>query len=130
MRKIAVGLLVGLCVVGTAAAETLETARAKFEARNPQALPALEQLAKASPKDAEVLLLLGRAQARAKQLETAEKTLENAVELNPQSAEAHFRLGQVYGARINQVSMFGKMSMAKQIRESFQRAIDLPLIPN
>lgn len=119
------GMLVCLCMAGPVSAETVDSARAKFEARQPDARAVIETLAKANPRDPAALVLLGRAQARARQFEAAVKTLEQAVALAPAMAEAHFRLGEAYVGRVSEAGMLGKLSIAGKIRGSFQKAVEL-----
>lgn len=123
--SVLLGVLAGLCMAGVVSAETLESAQTKFEARDPNVLPAIEMLAKANPSDVTALVLLGSAQSRARQFEAAVKTLDRAVALAPDMAEAHFRLGEAYAGRVNEVSMFSKLSIAGKIRDGFQKAVEL-----
>lgn len=118
-------VLTGLLFIGAAAASSFEEARAGFEARDPQALAMLESVVADAPEDAQALLLLGRAQLRARRVEAGVSTLEKAVKLAPGDAEVRYRLGQAYGARIEEVGLLSKMAMAGRLRGSLEKAIEL-----
>lgn len=73
----------------------------------------------------EELLRLGRAQIDSGKSGEAIKTLERAVKANPQSAEAHFRLGNALGAEAGKASVLRKPGLAKRLKAEFEKAVEL-----
>ncbi len=71
------------------------------------------------------LLRTGRAQADSGKADEAVKTFERAVKLNPQSAEAHMRLGSALGSVAQKVSVIRQPFVAKRIKAEFERAVEL-----
>lgn len=67
----------------------------------------------------------GRAALQRNDAEAARKLLEQAVAQNPNSAEAHYLLGDAYGTLISTASMFSKPGLAKKTHEELDRAIQL-----
>jgi predicted Zn-dependent protease len=103
-------------------ADSLEAPRQLLERFDPSALPALQQVAKAEPKNVEALRLLGIAQLRAGKAGDAVDTLERAVKLEPQNPKLFHLLGQAYGSNINNVGMLSKLGYAGKIRGAFEKA--------
>ncbi len=124
MRRLLAILVLALLPL-LAAADSLETPRRLFEGFDPNALAALQDLTRSEPGNAEAWSLLGRAQLRAGDAESAVESLERAVELEPERAERHYLLGQAYGSNINNVGMLSKLGYAGKIRDAFARAIEL-----
>ena len=67
----------------------------------------------------------GRAALQRNDPEAAAKLFEQAVAQNPNSAEAHYLLGNAYGMQTEKASIFSKASLATKTRDEFQRAIQL-----
>lgn len=112
-------------MVGLAEAATVADVQALLKTRDKSALPAAEALVKAEPKNAEAWVALTQARVYAKQYEKAVAAGEKATALAPNSAQAHYWLGNALGNRIGQVGMLGKMSMAPDLRDAFERAVKL-----
>lgn len=55
----------------------------------------------------------------------AVRLLETCVKENPQSADAHYWLGDAYGFQARHVSMFAAMSLAKKIKSELDTAVRL-----
>jgi tetratricopeptide (TPR) repeat protein len=79
----------------------------------------------ALPAAADTLLEQGKAALNAGDSEKAADLLEKAVAQNPNSSEAHLRLGQAYGNQAQKASIFGKASLAKKTQGEFEKAVDL-----
>ena len=77
------------------------------------------------PGDVESRILLGRAQLERGDPATAVETLERAVHDAPDSAEAHYRLGQARTALLPEVGFFRRMSLGSDVGEAFARAVAL-----
>ena len=75
--------------------------------------------------DAEALLILGRIAMAQNDSETAADYLEKAVQLKPNSAPAHFALGQAYGNQAQSANMFKQASLATKTKSEFERAVEL-----
>jgi predicted Zn-dependent protease len=106
-------------------ADSLDTPRQLLESFDSDALPALQQVAKAEPKNVEALRLLGIAQLRAGKPADAVASLERAAKLDPRNAQLFHLLAQAYASNVNNVGMLSKLSYAGKIRGSFQKAVDL-----
>lgn len=50
---------------------------------------------------------------------------ERAVELEPNNADYHFRLGQLYGEDAKQASIFRKPFLAGKVKEQFEKTVEL-----
>ncbi len=128
MRRLYVALNLALLLVCTAPmamAKTLPEVKAMVESRAPGTLPVAEALVKAEPKNSEAWILLARARIQAKQLEKAIDAGAQATTLAPNSAQAFYWLGNAYGARIDEVGMLSKMTMAPKLRDAFETAVKL-----
>lgn len=99
--------------------------QALLKSRSPSALAAAEALVKAEPKNGSAWVALTQARVYAKRNEKAVEAGERAVELAPNDAQAHFWLGNAIGNRIGEVGMIGKMSLAPDLRDAFERAVKL-----
>ncbi len=112
-------------VAGEAQASTVAQVQSMLKSRDKGALAAAEALTKAQPKNADAWIVLTQARIFAKQYEKAVVAGEKAVELAPDNAQSHYWLGNALGNRIGQVGMIGKMSMAPDLRDAFERAVKL-----
>ncbi|MFQ5702022.1 MAG: tetratricopeptide repeat protein [Acidobacteriota bacterium] len=90
-----------------------------------EAAAILEPLLAGHPRDARAMALLGRIRAAQDKLDEAIELLEKAVELDPNSSEYHYRLGEAYADEVDHVNMFRKLSIARRIRSNLQTAIEL-----
>jgi tetratricopeptide (TPR) repeat protein len=71
------------------------------------------------------LLKTGRAQLDSGKSGDAVKTLERAVKMNPQSAEAHFRLGNALGSEAGKANPLRQPFLAKRLKAEFEKAVEL-----
>jgi Tfp pilus assembly protein PilF len=71
------------------------------------------------------LLDQGRAAMQRNDYETAANLLEKAVAQNPNSAEAHFLLGEAYGTLAQNANIFRQASLASKTHREFARAVEL-----
>lgn len=81
-------------------------------------------LEKASKKDFDNLLLLGRSYFELKKFGDAVDVLDSATQVTPKSSEAQLWLGRAYGrlAESNKLLAFGR---ARKARAAFERAVQL-----
>ena len=111
--------------VSSATAATLPEVQSLLEKRAPAALAAAESLVKAEPANGEAWVALTRARVYAGQYEKAVNAGEKATALAPKNAQAFFWLGNALGNRIGQVGMIGKMSLAPDLRDALEQAVQL-----
>jgi tetratricopeptide (TPR) repeat protein len=98
---------------------------ALLKKRDPQALAQAEALTEAQDGSAAAWVLLTRAQMQAGKFDDATDSAEEAVDRDPNNAQAQFWLGNALGARIGQVNMLRKMAMAPDLRDAFEAAVRL-----
>jgi tetratricopeptide (TPR) repeat protein len=108
-----------------AAAATVAEADAWLKARDARAAPAITALLKANPKSAEVHILHARLLLQQDKGDDAIDAAAEAVDLAPDSAQAHYWLGNAYGNRITRVGTLSQGFMAPKLRDAFERAIAL-----
>jgi len=87
-----------------------------------QAVELLRQEAKASPRDAEIRFLLGKAYLKVQDWKAAVTEMEKAVELEPSNARYHQWLGRASGERASRAFITTAYSMAKQVVKEFEAA--------
>lgn len=107
------------------AAASVEDAGTWLQAKDPRAPAAIEALVKSQPGSAAVRILETRLRLQQGRAEDAVDAAEEAVDLAPEDAQAHYWLGNAYGTRIGQVGMLSKAMMAPKIRDAFERAVKL-----
>lgn len=107
-------------------AQTATDAVAAFEARRyDQAEAAFRAILSANPEDPTALQYLGRAALRKGDDAGAARYLEQAVRAEPSNAAHHLWLGRAYAAAALHASLFRRASLARKIRSSFERAVEL-----
>jgi len=90
-----------------------------------EALPILEQQVRQSPNDAAGYNLLCRAYFMMEEWDRGISNCERARNLDPQSSLYHLWLGRIYGEKADRVSFFSAAGLAKKVRTSFERAVEL-----
>lgn len=123
MRRLIV--LATLWLPLASAAATLADAETWLVAKDPRAAPAIAALAREQPRSPEVRVLQVRLLLQQGQPEQAVDAAEEAVELGPESAQAHYWLGNAYGMRIGQLGSVRQAMMAPRLRDAFERALAL-----
>lgn len=120
-------LVLALCVAGLSAPAfaSVTDIEALLKARDPVALARAQTFVEANRANARAWVLLARAQLQKGEAAKAVDSAEQAVELAPNDAQAHFWLGNSLGMRIGQVNMLRKMSMAPDLRDAFEAAVRL-----
>ncbi len=104
-------------------AEELESALG-----NPRALELRQMLAECAagdPQDPRVLLALGRGFLRGGDENRAVFWFEHAAKLEPTCSECQLWLGRAYGAQALQAPLLRQTTIAKKVRKSFERAVEL-----
>lgn len=120
MRFLFSCLLLFATSVSSVFAITSQDVKLLVEARDKKALASADALAKAEPKNAEAWVLLARARLQTSKAGEAVAAAEKAIELAPNNSQGYFWLGNAYGARIGEVGMFSKMTMAPKLRDAFE----------
>ncbi|HEX5756494.1 MAG TPA: hypothetical protein VFY12_09090, partial [Arenimonas sp.] len=114
-----------LAAVAPAFAKDAAEVRALFDARDPQAPALIAALLKANPANLDAQVLQIRLLLREGKAEDAVDMAEELVDAQPNSALAHYWLGNSFGNRIGQVGMFSKLLMAPKLRDAYETAIKL-----
>lgn len=119
---IVAALVLALVVPLRATAGSLEL----FEAGDfgPAAEAAREELA-GNPASLIAMLVLGRSQLTLDQPKAAVETLRQAATRHPDSAEAHYRLGQALTLHVAESSTWRRMVLSDDIGAAFGRAVEL-----
>ncbi|MFY2765314.1 tetratricopeptide repeat protein [Arenimonas sp. MALMAid1274] len=107
------------------AADPVADAAALLKAKDPRAEATIKGLVKSQPRNPEVHILQARLWLQKGEAEEAVDAAERAVDLAPDSAQAHYWLGNSYGNRIGQVGMLSQAMMAPKLRDAFERAVQL-----
>ncbi|MEM7354040.1 MAG: tetratricopeptide repeat protein, partial [Acidobacteriota bacterium] len=135
-------LLLGVFVAGIAVAEEplspgdelaapveedpLQEGIRRFQAQEIEAAETLLLAArKTRPEDAEASYYLGRvflAQGRAKE---AVESFEQAMALDPKASAYPFWLAEAIVVRIEEVSFFSKLGLARRMRAAYEKAVEL-----
>lgn len=107
-------------------AGTLDDGKKELDAgKFDKALALFFQTLNDDPKHAEATFQIGLVHHQQGRKDLAIQWLKDATELNNTDSRFFQRLGEAYGNKISDVGMLKQMSMAKKIRRSFEKAIDL-----
>lgn len=90
-----------------------------------EAIQALQQQIARSPDDAEAHNLLCRAYFMLEQWDRGISACERARNLDPQKSLYHLWLGRVYGEKADRTGFLSAAGLAKKVRSSFERAVQL-----
>lgn len=115
-------------MIALAAALTLQQAVAAFEAgRLGEAQAAFAELARSDPRDAGALAWQAAAAMENEgDLAAAERLLEASLRIDGgKNWRAHMLLGVALAKRIEQESIFGKISLAGRIKDELEKAVEL-----
>ncbi|TDW47051.1 tetratricopeptide repeat protein [Flavobacterium sp. 270] len=85
----------------------------------------LEGVLKSKPSDAKTLEYLGDIAAHNKSWQEAVKYYKKLKELKPNDANFYFKYGGALGMRASEVNKFKALGMASEVKESFEKAIEL-----
>lgn len=108
-----------------ASATTPEQADAWLKARDARAAPAIAALLKADPDSAQAHILHARLLLQQGKGDDAVDAADEAVDLAPGNAQAHYWLGNAYGYQITRVGTLSQGFMAPKLRDAFEQAIAL-----
>ena len=122
LRFLVFGLVSGV-LVAPSAAQSPETLLA--EGKADAAIAVLKNRVSSSPNDAEAHHLLGRAYYSIQDWDHAISAGEKAVSLSPDKSNYHLWLGRAYGEKADASSFFSAAGLAKKVRASFERAVEL-----
>jgi tetratricopeptide (TPR) repeat protein len=90
-----------------------------------EAIQSLEQQVSRSNADAESYNLLCRSYFMAQEWDRGITACERARNLDPQKSLYQLWLGRIYGEKASRVSFLSAAGMAKKVRSSFERAVEL-----
>jgi len=85
----------------------------------------LQQRVNRNPADAESYNLLCRAYFELEEWDRGIQACERARSLDSQNSAYHLWLGRIYGEKADRVSFFSAAGLAKKVRTSFERAVEL-----
>jgi tetratricopeptide (TPR) repeat protein len=123
--KYVAGLVLALSVSLSAAAVPLTVPDLLSAGRVDEAVRVLNVRVQSAPNDAELYHLLSRAYFHLKKWDQAISYGEKAVQLNPNKSDYHLWLGRAYGEKADSSSFITAAGLAKKIRLSFERAVEL-----
>lgn len=95
------------------------------EGKADAAIAALKQRVTSSPNDAEAQNLLCRAYYSIQDWDHSIAAGERATQLAPDKSNFHLWLGRAYGEKADVSSFFTAAGLAKKVRTSFERAVEL-----
>ncbi len=90
-----------------------------------EAIQTLEQQIGHSSTDAESFNLLCRAYFMIDEWDRGIPSCERATKLDPQKSLYHLWLGRIYGEKADRAGFFSAAGLAKKVRNSFERAVEL-----
>jgi tetratricopeptide (TPR) repeat protein len=90
-----------------------------------EVLPILKQQIASHPTDAEPHNLLCRAYFMIDEWDRGIEACERARNLDPQKSLYHLWLGRIYGEKADRAGVFSAAGLAKKVRVSFERAVEL-----
>jgi tetratricopeptide (TPR) repeat protein len=85
----------------------------------------LEQQVRQAPNGAEGYNLLCRAYFMTAEWDRGIPNCERARNLDPQNSQYHLWLGRIYGEKADHAGFFSAAGLAKKVRTSFERAVEL-----
>jgi len=119
-------LLTGAVATIAAPEDDLEEGIHKFETGQfDDAGKLFKKAIKLNSADAEAHYYLGRVYFLKNDYNAAEKSIKRAIELQEDNSFYHLWLGNIYGNKVDEVSFFKKLGMAKKIKKHFSRAVEL-----
>src|ERR1700722_745758 len=90
-----------------------------------EVIPILQQQIAHSPTDAEAYNLLCRAYLMLDEVDRGIEACERARNLDPQKGPYQLWLGRSYGKKADHAGAFSALGLAKKVRTSFERAVEL-----
>ncbi|HKV80648.1 MAG TPA: tetratricopeptide repeat protein [Candidatus Sulfotelmatobacter sp.] len=90
-----------------------------------EAVRVLEQQVRQAPNDASVYNLLCRAYFMMEEWDRGIANCERARNLDPQNSLHYLWLGRIYGEKADRAGFFSAAGLAKKVRSSFERAVQL-----
>ena len=90
-----------------------------------EAVEMLEQQVRQAPNGAEGYNLLCRAYFMTAEWDRGIPNCERARNLDPQNSQYHLWLGRIYGEKADHAGFFSAAGLAKKVRTSFERAVEL-----
>jgi tetratricopeptide (TPR) repeat protein len=89
------------------------------------AMQLLDQQSRQAPNDAATQNLLCRLYFMIEEWDRGIASCERARDLEPQNSRHHLWLGRIYGEKAGRVNPLSAMGLAKKVRVSFERAVEL-----
>lgn len=114
-----------LCLLLQAAFGATSPQQLLASGRADEAIQTLQQQVSHSSNDAESYNLLCRAYFMMEDWDRGIAACERSVALDPQKSLYYLWLGRIYGEKADRVGVFSAAGLAKKVRTSFERAIEL-----
>lgn len=106
--------------------KSIETGVSLFESGQlTEARAFFSKLIKRQPQNDQAQFYMGKISYRNRQFEAAEGYFDKSIELSPKNAPYYVWQGRNYIERVNEVSFFSKMSMGKNAKAAFEKAVEL-----
>ena len=95
------------------------------DGKYPEAKEFFEGFVKENPKNDTALFYLGKVWLNLEDHDKSIDWLKKAVKLNEKSSDYHLWLGQAYGIKAQNSSMFKQPFLAKKVKNEFKKAVEL-----
>lgn len=95
------------------------------EGKYPEAKEFFEGFVKENPKNDTALFYLGKVWLTQEDHDKAIDWLKKAIKLNENSSDYHLWLGQAYGIKAQNSSVFKQPFLAKKVKKEFKKAVEL-----
>lgn len=126
IMKLRALLLFAVLCVSTAQALAEPSTKELLDAgRVDEAVPQLQQQIAHNPQDAAANNFLCRAYFMMEEWDRGIAACERARNLDPQNSLYHLWLGRIYGEKADRVGFLSAAGLAKKVRTSFERAVEL-----
>lgn len=125
MKTISTTVILLLLTLPVAAQATADAVALYERGKSAEAEAAFQKIAASNPKNGQAQFYLGRLAFDRDNSESAIDYLEKAIALEPRNSQYHLWLGRVVGMQAQKASIFSKMSLAKQTKAEFEKAVEL-----
>lgn len=122
---LAIGLMIATSLPANSADRFHEVEALLDDNRYAEAIERLSAMPEANDNAGQVSYYLAMAQLRRGDIQEAEDNVEIAIDRDDNNARFHALKGAIHTQQVQDAGLFGKMSLAGDIREAFERAVEL-----